>query len=78
MQDVLNVFMCTGFLQGTHQYFMKASPVRSGDYLEFFAEVNLLGRSLLALEVIVVASILVTRLPVIPYEWNTIDPLPTN
>ena len=43
VQDVLNVFMCTGFLQGTHQYFMKASPVRSGDYLEFFAEVNLLG-----------------------------------
>ncbi len=35
--------MCTGFLQDTHQYFMKASPVRSGDYLEFFAEVNLLG-----------------------------------
>ena len=42
VQDVLNVFMYTGFLQGTHQYFMKASPVRSGDYLEFFAEVNLL------------------------------------
>ena len=35
--------MCTGFLQDTHQYFMKSSPVRSEDYPEFFAEVNLLG-----------------------------------
>ena len=59
--------MCTGFLQGTHQYFMKASPVRSGDYLEFFAEVNLLGRFVCP-GVIVVASILVTRIPVIPFE----------
>ena len=43
VHDVLNVFMCTGFTQDTHQYFMKASPVRSGDYLEFFAEIDLLG-----------------------------------
>ena len=43
VHDVLNVFMCTGFTQDTHQYFMKASPVRSGDYLEFFAEMDLLG-----------------------------------
>ncbi len=43
VHDVLNVFMCTGFTQDTHQYFMKASPVRPGDYLEFFAEVDLLG-----------------------------------
>ena len=70
--------MCTGFLQDTQQYFMKANPVRPGYYLEFFAELNLLGRSLLALEVIVVASISVTRLPVIPFELNTIDPPPTN
>ncbi|MEL6648904.1 MAG: hypothetical protein AAFQ05_14680, partial [Pseudomonadota bacterium] len=27
----------------TGQYFMKASPVRPGDYLEFFAEIDLLG-----------------------------------
>jgi len=27
----------------THQYFMKASPVRPGDYIEFFAEMNILG-----------------------------------
>jgi uncharacterized protein len=41
--DVLNVFMCTGFTRNTGQYFMKASPVRPGDYLEFFAEIDLLG-----------------------------------
>jgi uncharacterized protein YcgI (DUF1989 family) len=43
VHDVLNVFMCTGFTRDTGQYFMKASPVRPGDYLEFFAEINLLG-----------------------------------
>ena len=43
VHDVLNVFMCTGFTKDTHQYFMKASPVRPGDYIEFFAEINLLG-----------------------------------
>ena len=43
VHDVLNVFMCTGFTADTKQYFMKASPVRPGDYIEFFAEVNLLG-----------------------------------
>lgn len=43
VHDVLNVFMCTGFTRDTGQYFMKASPVRSGDYLEFFAEIDLLG-----------------------------------
>ncbi|WP_187430496.1 hypothetical protein ROLI_006660 [Roseobacter fucihabitans] len=43
VHDVLNVFMCTGFTRDTGQYFMKASPVRPGDYLEFFAEIELLG-----------------------------------
>ena len=43
VHDVLNVFMCTGFTRDTGQYFMKASPVRPGDYLEFFAEIPLLG-----------------------------------
>jgi uncharacterized protein YcgI (DUF1989 family) len=43
VHDVLNVFMCTGFDRITGQYFMKASPVRPGDYLEFFAEIDLLG-----------------------------------
>ncbi len=43
IHDVLNVFMCTGFTRDTGQYFMKASPARPGDYLEFFAEIDLLG-----------------------------------
>jgi len=43
VHDVLNVFMCTGFTRETGQYFMKASPVRPGDYIEFFAEIPLLG-----------------------------------
>jgi hypothetical protein len=43
VHDVLNVFMCTGFTPDTGQYFMKASPVRPGDHLEFFAEIDLLG-----------------------------------
>ncbi len=41
VHDVLNVFMATGFTRDTHQYFMKASPVRPGDYIEFFAEIDL-------------------------------------
>jgi len=43
VHDVLNVFMLTGFTPDTKQYFMKASPVRPGDYLEFFAEIDLIG-----------------------------------
>jgi len=43
VHDVLNVFMCTGFTRGTGQYFMKASPVRPGDYIELFAEIDLLA-----------------------------------
>ena len=43
VHDVLNVFMCTGFTRETGQYFMKKSPVQPGDYLEFFAEIDLLG-----------------------------------
>ncbi|OYU19242.1 MAG: hypothetical protein CFE34_06500 [Rhodobacteraceae bacterium PARR1] len=43
VHDVLNVFMCTGFTRDTGQYFMKASPVRPGDHLEFFAEIDLIG-----------------------------------
>lgn len=42
VHDVLNVFMCTGFTRDTGQYFMKASPARPGDYLEFCAEIDLL------------------------------------
>ena len=43
VHDVLNVFMCTGFTKDTYQYFMKASPVRPDDFIEFFAEIDLLG-----------------------------------
>lgn len=43
VHDVLNVFMCTGFTRDTHRYFMKASPVRPGDFIEFHAEIDLLG-----------------------------------
>ncbi len=42
VHDVLNVFMCTGFTSDTHQYFMKASPVRPGDHIEFLAEIDLI------------------------------------
>jgi len=30
VHDMLNIFKCTGFTHDTHQYFMKASPVRPG------------------------------------------------
>ncbi|CUH77960.1 urea carboxylase-associated family protein [Tropicibacter naphthalenivorans] len=43
IHDVLNVFMCTGFTRDTGQYFMKASPVRPGDAITFFAEIDVLG-----------------------------------
>ena len=43
VHDVLNVFMCTGFTRDSHRYFMKASPVRPGDFIEFFAEIDLIG-----------------------------------
>jgi uncharacterized protein len=43
VHDVCNVFMATGFMPETKQYFMKASPVRPGDFIEFFAEMDLIG-----------------------------------
>ena len=43
IHDVMNVFMCTGYKRDTHKYFMKASPVRPGDFIEFFAEIDLLA-----------------------------------
>jgi uncharacterized protein YcgI (DUF1989 family) len=36
VHDVMNVFMCTGYTRDTHQYFMKASPVRPGDFYRIF------------------------------------------
>jgi uncharacterized protein YcgI (DUF1989 family) len=41
VHDVLNVFQVTG-LNDSDQYFMKACPAKVGDYLEFFAEIDLL------------------------------------
>ena len=43
VHDVLNVFMCTGFTRERGEYFMKASPVRPGDHIDFLAEIDLLG-----------------------------------
>lgn len=43
IHDVMNVFMCTGYTRDTHRYFMKASPARPGDFIEFFAEIDLLA-----------------------------------
>ncbi|MBF9028979.1 DUF1989 domain-containing protein [Rhodobacterales bacterium HKCCE3408] len=42
VHDVLNVFMCTGFTRDTGRYFMKASPARPGDHIDFLAEIDLL------------------------------------
>jgi uncharacterized protein YcgI (DUF1989 family) len=42
VHDVVNVFMCTGFSRDTGQYFMKASPVRPGDHIDSFAEIDLI------------------------------------
>ena len=41
VHDVLNVFQCTG-LNRQDKYFMRESPARTGDHLEFFAEIDLL------------------------------------
>ncbi len=43
VHDVLNVFMCTGFTRDRGEYFMKASPVRPGDHIDFLAEIDILG-----------------------------------
>ena len=43
VHDVMNVFMCTGFTRERGEYFMKASPVRPGDHIDFVAEIDLLG-----------------------------------
>ncbi|EPS36794.1 hypothetical protein H072_9654 [Dactylellina haptotyla CBS 200.50] len=41
VHDVLNIFQVTG-LNSSGKYFMEASPARPGDYIEFFAEQDLL------------------------------------
>src|SRR5262249_62146094 len=42
VHDVLDVFQCTG-LNPADKYFMRASPAKKGDHLEFFAEIDLLS-----------------------------------
>ncbi|WP_017572505.1 urea carboxylase-associated family protein [Nocardiopsis halotolerans] len=41
VHDVLNLFTVTG-LDGDDRYYMKPSPARAGDFVEFFAEQDLL------------------------------------
>ena len=41
VHDVLNVFQCTG-LNRADKYFMRASPAKKDDHIEFFAEIDLL------------------------------------
>ncbi|HWM78664.1 MAG TPA: DUF1989 domain-containing protein, partial [Methylomirabilota bacterium] len=41
IHDVLNVFQVTG-LTADDRYFVKASPARKGDFIEFFAEIDVL------------------------------------
>ena len=41
VHDVLNVFQVTG-LTAEGRYFVKASPARRGDFIEFFAEIDVL------------------------------------
>ena len=41
VHDVLNVFQVTG-LTTDGRYFVKASPAKKGDFLEFFAEIDVL------------------------------------
>jgi hypothetical protein len=41
IHDVLNVFQVTG-LTADDRYFVKASPAKKGDFIEFFAEIDVL------------------------------------
>lgn len=42
VHDVFNIFMCTGFHKQTGQYVVRGSPAEVGDYIEVFAEFDLL------------------------------------
>lgn len=42
VHDVINLFQVTGLMPEDHRYFMKSSPGRPGDYLELFAETDLI------------------------------------
>jgi uncharacterized protein len=41
VHDVLNIFQVTG-LTADDRYFVKASPAKKGDFIEFFAEIDVL------------------------------------
>jgi uncharacterized protein len=41
VHDVLNIFQVTG-LTADDRYFVKASPAKGGDFIEFFAEIDVL------------------------------------
>ena len=41
VHDVLNIFQVTGLTED-HQYYVKPSPAKRGDYFEFLAEIDLL------------------------------------
>ncbi len=42
VHDVLNIFQITGLDPDNEIYFTEPSPARKGDFLEFFAEIDLL------------------------------------
>jgi uncharacterized protein YcgI (DUF1989 family) len=42
VHDVLNVFQVTG-LTAEGRYFTKPSPAKTGDFIEFFAEIDVLA-----------------------------------
>lgn len=42
IHDAFNAFTCSGFSKDTGVYFVKQSPARLGDYIDFFAQVNVI------------------------------------
>ncbi len=42
VHDVFNIFMCTSFDRKTDEYMIKASPARKGDFIQIYAEIDLL------------------------------------
>ena len=66
------------FFAGYPPVFYEGQPSPLGRLSGFFAEVNLLGPSLLAEEVVVVVNIPVTYLLVIHYDRSTTAPRMTN
>jgi uncharacterized protein YcgI (DUF1989 family) len=42
VHDVINIFQVTGLDSMHEMYFMEPSPAKKGDFIEFFAEIDLL------------------------------------